>query len=151
MNHYNTLGVSRNASPKEIKKAFHALALVHHPDKPGSSEEEWRRFNEAYEALKDPHRRREYNASLDFDPRLADSFESLGLTLVNHIIINAILKNLLLIALNITLLVTFWGVWSIFLASATSYTIYRGTRRALRAPNGRNRAAWSVMMRRLKS
>jgi len=63
---YATLGVSRDATLKEIKKSFKALAKKHHPDKsqPSSKEANARIFTEvaeAYEVLSDAETRREYN------------------------------------------------------------------------------------------
>jgi curved DNA-binding protein len=62
--YYQTLGVSRNASQADIKKAFRKLARENHPDKnPGNSEAE-RRFkavNEAHAVLSDPEKRKKYN------------------------------------------------------------------------------------------
>jgi curved DNA-binding protein len=62
--YYQTLGVSRNASQADIKKAFRKLARENHPDKnPGNSEAE-RRFkavNEANAVLSDPEKRKKYN------------------------------------------------------------------------------------------
>lgn len=61
---YKTLGVSRNATEKEIKSAYRKLARKHHPDvNPGdkSSEEQFKQVSEAYEVLKDPERRKAYD------------------------------------------------------------------------------------------
>ena len=61
---YDTLGVERNASEKEIKSAFRKLAMKYHPDKnQGDSESEakFKEINEAYEALKDPQKRSAYD------------------------------------------------------------------------------------------
>ncbi len=62
--YYNMLGVSRNASGDEIKKAFRQLARKYHPDvNPGKkdAEEKFKEINEAYEALKDPDKRQAYD------------------------------------------------------------------------------------------
>ena len=60
MSHYDTLGVSKTATPDEIKKAYRKLASQHHPDKGGDTA----RFQEiqtAYDTLSDPNRRAEYD------------------------------------------------------------------------------------------
>lgn len=62
--YYEVLGVAREASEEEIKKAFRKLALRYHPDKnPGDreSEEKFKEINEAYEVLRDPEKRSRYD------------------------------------------------------------------------------------------
>src|SRR5215213_9149211 len=59
--YYEVLGVSRSASADEIKKAFRRLAVQHHPDKEGGSEEKFKEINEAYEVLKDASKRQRYD------------------------------------------------------------------------------------------
>lgn len=66
-NHYDTLGVSRNATPEELKKAYKKLCLEFHPDKNGGSEfytEKFKEINNAYEILGDVVKRSEYDLSL---------------------------------------------------------------------------------------
>ena len=57
---YETLGVSSTAQVSEIKKAFHRLALVHHPDK-GGDPEKFKCIVEAYEILSDERKRNVYD------------------------------------------------------------------------------------------
>lgn len=60
MDYYSILGVAKNASQDEIKKAYRKLASKHHPDKGGDT----RKFQEiqsAYETLSDPIKRQEYD------------------------------------------------------------------------------------------
>jgi curved DNA-binding protein len=62
--YYQTLGVSRDADEKEIKRAFRRLARQYHPDvKPGDAEaeERFKEINEAYEVLSDPEKRSKYD------------------------------------------------------------------------------------------
>ena len=66
---YDVLGVARDASPSEIKKAFFKKSRVMHPDKwadpePSVIEQkttEFQALTEAHEELKDPERRKEYD------------------------------------------------------------------------------------------
>ena len=58
--YYKTLGVPRNASQDEIKKAFRKLARQHHPDA-GGDEAKFKEINEAYEVLSDEKKRNLYD------------------------------------------------------------------------------------------
>ncbi|MGI6456147.1 MAG: DnaJ C-terminal domain-containing protein [bacterium] len=62
--YYEILGVKRDASQEEIKKAFRTLARQYHPDstKKPDAEEKFKEINEAYEVLKDPEKRKRYDA-----------------------------------------------------------------------------------------
>ena len=59
--YYEVLGVSKNASADEIKKAFRRKAVELHPDKQGGDEAKFKEINEAYEVLKDPSKRQRYD------------------------------------------------------------------------------------------
>lgn len=61
--YYKTLGVSRDATDKEIQKAYRKLAHKYHPDsnKSKEAEEKFKKINEAYNVLKDPEKKKAYD------------------------------------------------------------------------------------------
>jgi curved DNA-binding protein CbpA len=63
--YYQVLGISKDVSHEEIKKAFRGLALRYHPDRNPQSqkqaEEKFKEINEAYQVLGDEHKRRQYD------------------------------------------------------------------------------------------
>ncbi|KAF9181915.1 hypothetical protein BGZ51_005116 [Haplosporangium sp. Z 767] len=65
-NHYEQLGVSKDASKKEIKTQFYKLSKLHHPDKSSTSESRkaFLSINEAYSVLGDDRKRRDYDLTL---------------------------------------------------------------------------------------
>jgi molecular chaperone DnaJ len=70
--YYDILGVSKNASKDEIKKAYRRLALKYHPDHAKgdkASEDKFKDINEAYQILSDPQKREQYDMMRDgFNP-----------------------------------------------------------------------------------
>lgn len=67
-NYYEMLGVNKNASSSEIKKAYRTLAIKYHPDRNlgnKAAEEKFKDINEAYEVLSDQTRRVQYDQSLN--------------------------------------------------------------------------------------
>jgi molecular chaperone DnaJ len=61
-NYYDILGVQKNATEDDIKKAFRKLAHKYHPDKKGGDEAKFKEVSEAYAVLSDKKKRAEYDA-----------------------------------------------------------------------------------------
>jgi len=66
VSYYKTMGVTKNASDHEIKRAYRKLALKYHPDQAkdlplDEAEERFKEINEAYSVLSDPVKRRNYD------------------------------------------------------------------------------------------
>lgn len=75
--HYVVLGVARNATPSDIKKAFRAIALKDHPDRNGGSRHSAERFaraQQAYAVLSDPAARRKYDRGFEPVSSVMDLF-----------------------------------------------------------------------------
>ncbi len=77
--YYGMLGVSRDASDEEIKKAFRKLAQKYHPDKTGGDEAKFKEINEAYQVLSDKQKRSQYDQfGSAFDQAGAGAGEGFG-------------------------------------------------------------------------
>lgn len=75
--YYVVLGVARNATPGEIKKAFRAIALKNHPDRNSGDEqasERFKRAQEAYAVLSDATKRRKYDRGFEPVSSVMDLF-----------------------------------------------------------------------------
>ena len=69
--YYETLGIKKNASKEEIKKAFYKLAHKYHPDKKEGDEAKFKQVNEAYQVLSDDGKRAKYD-------QYGSGFENMG-------------------------------------------------------------------------
>jgi len=67
-NFYDILGISKEASEQEIKKAYRKLSLQYHPDRnpDPSATEKYKEINEAYEILSDEQKKHQYDTELQF-------------------------------------------------------------------------------------
>jgi DnaJ-class molecular chaperone len=73
MDYYSTLGISKNATPDEIKKAYRKLASVHHPDKGGDTKL-FQEIEEAYRILSDPEKKSQYDSPQQFPDMFGSMF-----------------------------------------------------------------------------
>ena len=74
--YYQILGVEKNASDEEIKKAYRKLAHQHHPDKQGGDDKKFKEINEAYQILSDRAKRSQYDQfGTSFDQAGAGGFQ----------------------------------------------------------------------------
>ena len=73
-NYYDVLGVDREASADDIKKAYRKLAMKYHPDRnkgDAGAEEKFKQIGEAYSVLSNPERRRNFDQYGTADPQNA--------------------------------------------------------------------------------
>lgn len=90
-NYYETLGVNKNASLEEIKKAYKTLAKKWHPDRNNGLETDtFKKINEAYDILSDEKKRKEYDNEMlfgfsfgfeDFYPEGVDPFKKTSMNM----------------------------------------------------------------------
>lgn len=61
LKYYTILGINKNATHDEIKKAYRKLTIKYHPDKPNGDENKFKEISEAYNILGDPEKRKKYD------------------------------------------------------------------------------------------
>ena len=77
-NYYDILGVNKNATQDDIKKAYRNLSKKYHPDKNGGDDSKFKEINEAYDTLGDEVKRREYDNPNPFGNGFAGNFGNFG-------------------------------------------------------------------------
>lgn len=96
--YYDILGVNRNASDEEIKKAWKTLAMRYHPDRQAGkspaekadAEKHMKEINEAYSVLSDPDKRRQYDVQGSYpNPNIGFETEGLGIDELLNMFMNA--------------------------------------------------------------
>ena len=76
--YYDILGVSRDASADDIKKAYRKMAHKYHPDKQGGDEEKFKEINEAYQVLGNEQKRSQYDQFGSAGPGAGAGFGGFG-------------------------------------------------------------------------
>jgi DnaJ-class molecular chaperone len=77
--HYETLGVPPAVSPEALRAAYLELARKHHPDT-GCETHRFAEITEAYAVLRDPARRRDYDATVKLLMRACPECDGVGVT-----------------------------------------------------------------------
>ena len=77
---YEVLGVSKDASDSEIKSAYRKLSKKYHPDlnKDADAEGKFKEVNDAYEILKDPQKKQQYDTYGSTEPGAGGGFGGAG-------------------------------------------------------------------------
>jgi len=79
---YEQLGVPRDATPQELKKAYRRKAMRAHPDRHGGSEEHFHRLRLAYTVLNDPAKRQKYDRDGTTEEVLSSELQTLAHMLI---------------------------------------------------------------------
>lgn len=77
MDYYSTLGLKRNASEAEIKKAYRSMAMKHHPDR-GGDEKKFKDISAAYDVLSDPQKKQMFDSGVDPNNQSSSGFYRQG-------------------------------------------------------------------------
>jgi molecular chaperone DnaJ len=110
--YYNTLGVSKNSTPEDIKNAYKRLARTHHPDR-GGNKEEFQKIQQAYETLSDNDKKSQYDNPGNNMDNMFSSFGGFDHPFFNHHMRNnnqTVKKNDHLYTCKITLRDVYYGI-----------------------------------------
>merc|ERR1719482_2016514 len=75
-NHYTVLGVSTDATEKQLKRAYRVMSLKFHPDKEGGSTRAFQRIASAFQTLSDPEKRQLYDDGADLKQKTGSNSDS---------------------------------------------------------------------------
>ena len=92
MNYYEILGISKDASQEEIKKAYRKKASILHPDKAGGDTEKFKDAQVAYDTLSDEQKRTQYDMELAGGGRREFSFNTSNMDYPNTDIFNTLFR-----------------------------------------------------------
>lgn len=87
---YVELGISRDATDKDVHRAYRRASKSAHPDMPGGSQEKFAALTLAHDVLSDPERRRRYDETGEVSPTMADSLQADALNILMQLLQKAI-------------------------------------------------------------
>jgi DnaJ-class molecular chaperone len=82
MNYYDILGIGKDSSPEDIKKAYRRLSLKHHPDRNNGQDINgtFTKINQAYEILSDPSKKKSYDFKIKMGMEFSPSEDEIDIT-----------------------------------------------------------------------
>ena len=122
--YYKILGIEKDATEHQIKKAYRQMAIKWHPDKNPNNDEADGRFKdigEAYETLSDPHKRDRYDRGVDLEPDPSEMFGGGGVNIDPTVLFEAMRTSF-----NIIICRSFSSIPSLSLFFPSFFLISRG-------------------------
>lgn len=112
--YYDLLGVEKNVTPEELKKAYRKKALQLHPDKQGGDGEPFKRMKKAYDVLSDPRKRQAYDRFGEAGVSMAEG--NMNAEVAKDLFLNIGLCERLFLILVVTLLIGYLLLFPILLS-----------------------------------